>query len=174
MRRRSLLLLGSGALYAGPLEDRIRRIEQRWASVASMATAVSIAVFRDGQIEWARAYGAATTTGTLFQAASISKPVAAMAALHMAQFGNFTLDPYLHFALLDGFVDIAHHRDPPDAEFAGDLVLGQALDIIHPCNAHPVAGNAAGTAVACRHLVLANRWLFQHRDPIPPAATGCK
>jgi len=96
LRRRSLLLLGSGALYAGPLEDRIRRIEQRWAPSAAMATtqvpAVSVAVFRDGQIEWARAYGVATTTGTLFQAASISKPVAAMAALHMAQFGNFTLD----------------------------------------------------------------------------------
>ncbi|MFN9084152.1 MAG: serine hydrolase domain-containing protein [Acidobacteriota bacterium] len=97
MHRRSFLLFGAGAgLYAGPLEDRIRRIEQRWLPVTSMAgdrvPAVSMAVFHDGQIEWARAYGVATTTGTLFQAASLSKPLAAMAALHMAQHGNFGLD----------------------------------------------------------------------------------
>lgn len=54
--------------------------------------AVSIAVIFDGKVEWARAYGVATTPSTLFQAASISKPVAAMAALHMSQYGNFGLD----------------------------------------------------------------------------------
>ena len=52
---------------------------------------VSIAVINGGKLEWARAYGTATPE-TLFQAASISKPVAAMAALHLAQNGNFTLD----------------------------------------------------------------------------------
>jgi hypothetical protein len=56
VRRRSFLLFGAGAgLYAGPLEDRIRRIEQRWLPVTSMAgervPSVSIAVVRDGQIE---------------------------------------------------------------------------------------------------------------------------
>jgi CubicO group peptidase (beta-lactamase class C family) len=46
--------------------------------------AVSVAVARDGKIEWARAYGfgdveakSPATPETLFQAASISKPVAA-------------------------------------------------------------------------------------------------
>ncbi len=114
MRRRSFLLFGAGAgLYAGPLEDRIRRIEQRWLPVTSMAgervPAVSIAVFRDGHIEWARAYGVATTTGTLFQAASVSKPLAAMAALHMAQHGNFTLDEDVNAKLKSWQV--------PDSEF---------------------------------------------------------
>jgi CubicO group peptidase (beta-lactamase class C family) len=49
---------------------------------------ISIAVINKGRIEWARGYGVRETGGseavtpqTLFQAASISKPVAAMAAL---------------------------------------------------------------------------------------------
>lgn len=89
------LALASPA-YPGPIEDRIRRIESRWRPSDLMAAAkvpaVSIAVLRDAQVEWARAYGVAVTTSSLFQAASISKPVAAMAALHMAQHGNFALD----------------------------------------------------------------------------------
>lgn len=53
--------------------------------------AVSVAVIEAGRIGWARTYGGGDTD-TLFQAASISKPVSAMAALHMMQYGNFTLD----------------------------------------------------------------------------------
>jgi CubicO group peptidase (beta-lactamase class C family) len=61
--------------------------------------AVSIAVFKDGVIEWARAYGMAdveegrpATAATLFQAASISKPVAATAALTLVDDGALSLD----------------------------------------------------------------------------------
>lgn len=99
--RRQMFALGAGAaltspVYAGPVEDRIRRVEAAWNPAASLAAgntpAVSVAVIRDGAVEWARAYGVGTTSGTLFQAASISKPFAAMAALHMAQYGNFGLD----------------------------------------------------------------------------------
>lgn len=60
---------------------------------------VSIAVINNGRIEWAKGYGMAdvetqrpVTTETLFQAASISKPVAAMAALDMAEAGILSLD----------------------------------------------------------------------------------
>ena len=60
---------------------------------------VSIAVVRDHQIHWAKGYGTADVatgapvdTGTMFQAASISKPVAAMAVLRAVQDGLFTLD----------------------------------------------------------------------------------
>lgn len=60
---------------------------------------VSIAVIKDGEIAWARAYGMAdreedrpVSTETLFQAASISKPVAALAALDMTEEGLIGLD----------------------------------------------------------------------------------
>ncbi|HYD51967.1 MAG TPA: serine hydrolase domain-containing protein [Gemmatimonadaceae bacterium] len=61
--------------------------------------AVSIAVIDGGRIAWARAYGLrdvaagdSATTRTLFQAASISKPVAATAALQLVQEGRVSLD----------------------------------------------------------------------------------
>jgi CubicO group peptidase (beta-lactamase class C family) len=59
---------------------------------------ISVAVIRGGGIEWAKGYGvitpggAAVTPATLFQAASISKPVTAMAALGMVERGQFALD----------------------------------------------------------------------------------
>jgi len=61
--------------------------------------AVSVAVIHDGRIAWARAYGMAdveskraATPATLFQAASMSKPVAATGALVLVQEGRLELD----------------------------------------------------------------------------------
>ena len=60
---------------------------------------ISIAVVADGELIWARSYGMAdssanrpVTTGTLFLAGSISKPVAALAALDMVEEGKLNLD----------------------------------------------------------------------------------
>ena len=60
---------------------------------------VSIAVINNGKLEWARAYGiieagssAPVTTMTLFQAGSISKPVAAAGALRLVDRGILSLD----------------------------------------------------------------------------------
>ena len=60
---------------------------------------VSIAVIKDFKIHWAKSYGVADVeTGqlvdieTMFQAASISKPVAAMGVLRAVQDGLFKLD----------------------------------------------------------------------------------
>lgn len=60
---------------------------------------ISIAVIKDFAIEWAKGYGVAdvetkspVTTDTMFQAASISKTIAAMASMKAIQDGRFTLD----------------------------------------------------------------------------------
>ena len=60
---------------------------------------VSVAVIKDFKIDWAKGYGAAdiesgmrVDADTLFQAASISKPVGAMAAMRAVQDGMFGLD----------------------------------------------------------------------------------
>ena len=99
------------------IEQRIQRIQRgiltqpvitkgdtpATTSLADRMTAmrvpgVSIAVIHEGKIEWARGFGvaslggAAVTPDTLFQAASISKPVTAMAALHLVQSGKIELD----------------------------------------------------------------------------------
>ncbi|WP_339143587.1 serine hydrolase domain-containing protein [Pseudoalteromonas galatheae] len=60
---------------------------------------LSLAVIKDGKVVWAEGYGIAdkkqnrkVTTETLFQAGSISKPVAALAVLKLAQDGKVDLD----------------------------------------------------------------------------------
>lgn len=60
---------------------------------------VSIAIVQNGEIKWAKGYGVANTkTGakvdenTLFQAGSISKPIAALAALKLYENGDIGLD----------------------------------------------------------------------------------
>jgi CubicO group peptidase (beta-lactamase class C family) len=68
---------------------------------------VSVAVINDGRIEWARAYGVKdattkepVTTETLFQAGSISKPTAALAALKLVQAGKLNLDEDVNVKLV--------------------------------------------------------------------------
>lgn len=60
---------------------------------------LSIAVVRNGKIHWAKGYGMANTdkgtpvdANTIFQAGSISKPVAALAALRLFEDGKLDLD----------------------------------------------------------------------------------
>jgi CubicO group peptidase (beta-lactamase class C family) len=60
---------------------------------------LSVAVIRDNKIEWAKGYGIAdvetkqpVTASTLFQAASVSKPVSAMGALVLVEDGKLSLD----------------------------------------------------------------------------------
>lgn len=96
---------------APPLADeRIVRFEHgllhgrsRGAIADRMAAhnvpAVSVALIDHGAVAWARAYGvieaggsARATPDTLFQAGSVSKPVAAMAALKLVEEGKLALD----------------------------------------------------------------------------------
>lgn len=60
---------------------------------------LAVAVFNNGEIEWVKGYGVVdavsreqVTGETLFQAASISKPVAAMVTLHFVEKGMLDLD----------------------------------------------------------------------------------
>ena len=80
--------------------------------------AVSVAVINDGQIEWARAWGMAdvedsrqANTETLFQAASISKPVAALAALKLVDDGALELDGDVNDKLMSWQVPINEHNE---------------------------------------------------------------
>src|ERR1700761_4911405 len=71
-------VLVAGETRGVPLAQRLR---------AERIPAISIAVFNDYRLDWAKAYGTAddaahpATIDTLFQAGSISKPVSALAAL---------------------------------------------------------------------------------------------
>ena len=71
---------------------------------------VSIAVVENGKIKWAKGYGIANTidssivntnTLTLFQAGSISKPVASLAALKLVEKGVINLDQDINDYLKD-------------------------------------------------------------------------
>lgn len=71
---------------------------------------VSIAVINDDKVEWARGYGVTEADGTrvdsstLFQAGSISKPLATMAALYYVERGAFDLNEDVNRKLLSWHV----------------------------------------------------------------------
>ena len=112
-----LLLLSQCRKTGSSLEERIHRVEngliravvikdrpvEKWNIIDQMkhykVPGVSIAVINNYKIEWAKGYGVkevgkedVVTSGTLFQAASISKPVAASAALYFVEEGVLDLD----------------------------------------------------------------------------------
>jgi len=79
----------------------------------------SVAVIDDFKIVWAKGYGfadaggkTAVTTKTLFQAASMSKPVAAAAALRLVEQGKLSLDEDVNCRLVGWKV--------PENEFTKD------------------------------------------------------
>jgi len=83
--------------YADSLSIQYSNIEERMKELG--ISGVSIAVMNNGVIEWAKGYGIAdslenrkVTTETLFQAGSISKPVAATRTLQLMEQGVIDLD----------------------------------------------------------------------------------
>lgn len=111
-----LMALPVCAYAAGVVNERIRSVENgllpkaepgQPAQATSIADrmkfynvpGVGIAVINNGRIEWARGYGVLEAGGTrnvnedtLFQAASISKPVTALAAMCLVEAGKLDLD----------------------------------------------------------------------------------
>lgn len=126
---------------------------------------VSIAVVRGGKMEWARGFGVTrqggspVTADTLFQAGSVSKPIAAMAALRLVQDGRLSLDtnvnqtlkswklpanafttttPVTLRALLSHTAGTTVHGFPGYAAGAQVPTLPQVLDGAKPTNTSPV------------------------------------
>ena len=128
--------------------------------------AVSIAVIDDGRIAWARGYGVrragaadSVTDMTLFQAASISKPVAAAGALRLVRQGRLGLDddvngrlrtwrvprdaksgdrPVTLRGLLSHSAGVTVHGFPGYARGMSTPTLRQILEGAGPANSPPI------------------------------------
>jgi CubicO group peptidase (beta-lactamase class C family) len=115
---------------------------------------VSVAVIHNGSIEWARGFGVRQIDGkpvdieTLFQAGSISKPVAALAALHLVQTGKLSLDA-------DVNTELTTWKLPSSPAANGKPVtLRELLTHTGGTTVHGFPGYAANAAVPTLVLVL--------------------
>lgn len=109
---------------------------------------VSVAVVAEGKLQWARGYGVASavekkpvTTETLFQAASISKPVAAMVAMRLVEMGRLSLDEDVNVKLRSWKVE--------ENEFTAKerVTLRRLLSHTAGLTVHGFPGYAAGVPV---------------------------
>ena len=116
---------------------------------------LSIAVVKDFKVEWARSYGVKdietkepVTTETLFQAGSISKPVAAMVALKRVQEGKIALDENIN--------DKLQTWKLPDNEFTAKkkVTLANLLSHTGGLTVHGFPGYAVGERIPTLPQVL--------------------
>lgn len=173
----SLVLAGSPALAQD--DDAIARIERGLRPAVAIQGAkletrtlaaemqrlhvpgLSIAVIRGGKIAWAKGYGVTHANGqpvtpqTLFQAASISKPVTAMAALKMVEAGQLELDADINTVLTTWKLPPGPAKRP--------ATLRQLLSHTAGTTVSGFPGYAAGTQVPT---------LVQVLDGAAPANTG--
>src|SRR5215208_967230 len=176
----SLLVLSQFAFGQAPLQTRIQRVEQGLLSAVIVKgnpgwtiqermkhykiPGVSIAVINDHKVEWARGYGVKdletgepVTTETIFQAGSISKPVAAMVALKRVQEGKIALDEDINDKLTSWKL--------PDNEFTAKkkVTLANLLSHTAGLTVHGFPGYAVGEKLPTLPQVL---------DGAPPANTA--
>jgi CubicO group peptidase (beta-lactamase class C family) len=123
--------------------------------------AVSIAVIDEGRVVWTKAYGFAdieekrqATPQTLFQAASISKPVAATAALTLVDDGLLALDE-------DSNAKLRTWKVPPHG-FKEKVTVRRLLSHTAGLTVHGFPGYAPGGAVPTGLQIL---------EGVPPANT---
>lgn len=172
-------LFAGQALAARPADtdERIRRVQQILPPVLVKGEApkttpladrmaelkvpgVSIALIHEGRIEWARGFGVrsiggpAVTPDTLFQAASISKPVFALAVMRQVEAGKLDLDVNVN--------DYLKSWKLPDNEFTKDqkVTLRRVLSHTAGLTVHGFPGYEAGTKVPTNIQIL---------DGAPPA-----
>jgi CubicO group peptidase (beta-lactamase class C family) len=108
--------------------------------------AVSMALIDDGRIVWTQAWGLSdveagrkATTSTLFQAASVSKPVAATAALTLVDAGRLTLDEDVNTRLRTWQV--------PSSGFAGKVTPRRLMSHTAGLTVHGFPGYERGSAL---------------------------
>jgi CubicO group peptidase (beta-lactamase class C family) len=156
------VLISSQLAFAqAPVEHRIKQVEQGllpavlikgspgWSIHERMKQykipGVSIAVIKDFKVEWARSYGVKdletkepVTPETLFQAGSISKPVAAMVALKKVEQGKISLDENINNKLTSWKL--------PDNEFTAKRKVSLANLLSHTggLTVHGFPGYAVG------------------------------
>ncbi len=134
-------------------------VEQRMQEYG--VPAVSVAVIENGRVAWARSHGLAdvaerrpATTQTLFQAASISKPVAATAALTLVEDRLLALDADVNTKLRGWKV--------PPHRFDETVTLRRLVSHTAGLTVHGFPGYAPGGAVPTTVQIL---------DGVPPANT---
>jgi CubicO group peptidase (beta-lactamase class C family) len=136
-----------------PLADRMSELK---------VPGVSVAVIHEGRIEWARGFGVARVGGpavtpdTLFQAASISKPIFALAVLHLVDQGKLNLDTNVN--------DYLKSWKLPDNEFTAKdkVTLRRLLSHSAGLTVHGFPGYEAGAKLPTTPQIL---------DGAPPANT---
>jgi CubicO group peptidase (beta-lactamase class C family) len=125
--------------------------------------AVSVAVIDGGRLAWARAYGVTTpggapaTPATLFQAASLSKAVAALTALRLVARGDLALDDDATARLTTRALPVA------DSARGAPVTLAGLLSHTAGVTVSGFPGYAAGAPVPTLRQVL---------DGAPPANTA--
>lgn len=122
--------------------NRMARIENRFRGTSSIyermkthqITGLSLAIVENNRIAWRRSYGIRNSTGqeavypnTIFQAASISKPIAAFGALQLVDQGKVRLDDGALLADLNGrlFASRTSGRRPGNATGPASSFLDQ-------------------------------------------------
>lgn len=164
-------LLPFTVLAQTSVEPRVKRVEQgllpavlikgdpSWSLEERMmqwkVPGLSVVVVKDFKVEWARTYGVKdietkepVTTETLFQAGSISKPVAAMVALKRVQQGKIALDENINNKLVTWKL--------PDNEFTAKkkVTLANLLSHTGGLTVHGFPGYAVGEKIPTLSQVL--------------------
>jgi CubicO group peptidase (beta-lactamase class C family) len=137
---------------------RLQSRMQRWK-----VPGIAIAVIDGGKVAWTRAYGVTeagsadpVTDETLFQAGSVSKPIAAMTALHLVESGALKLDEDVNRSLTSWKVP------PADSLDGAAITLRMLLSHSAGLTVHGFPGYAVGDSLPS---------LVQVLDGVAPANT---
>ena len=175
--RPPVVFAGGHALFPNPVEARIHRFEARAGIQARMAyyrvPGLSVAVVNNGVVEWARGYGeqeagggVAVTQDTVFQAASVSKPVTAVAALRLVQDGRLTLDEDVNRRLSSWQLPRSPHTH------ARPVTLRALLSHSAGISVHGFGGYASNASLPSSREILDGRGAANNRPIRCEAAPG--